>query len=236
MESLALAAPGSAPGARRHLKSITAHCEKRALVWMARRLPRWINSDHLTILGFVSAVAIGAAFALTPLWPAAPLTVVPLLILNWLGDSLDGTVARVRQQQRPRYGYYVDHVVDVAGMAAIGGGLAASGLMSPVAGLGLALAYVLLAAESFLAAHTLGTFRISFGPFGPTELRILLAAGAIRAAVSPWITVGGVDIRLFDLGGAIAIAGMLAVFAVSSVRNTRALFRAEPMPSGVEEG
>lgn len=222
-------------GARRHLRSITAEPEKRALIWMAHRLPPWINSDHLTILGLVSAAGIGAAFALTPLWPRAPLLVVPLLVLNWLGDSLDGTLARVRQQQRPCYGFYVDHVVDIAGMAAIGAGLAASGLMAPVLGAALALAYVLLAAESFLAAHSLGTFRMSFGPFGPTELRIVLAAGAIKAAFSPWVTLGGFDVRLFDLGSAIAIAGMIAVFAVSSLRNTRALFHAEPMPTGIEK-
>jgi len=126
-------------------------------------------------------------------------------------------------------------VVDIAGMAVIGVGLAASGLMAPVLGAGLALAYVLLAAESFLAAHSLGTFRMSFGPFGPTELRIVLAAGAIKAAFSPWVTLGGFDVRLFDLGSAIAIAGMIAVFAVSSLRNTRSLFRAEPIPTGVEE-
>jgi phosphatidylglycerophosphate synthase len=159
--------------------------------------------------------------------PAAPLAVVPLLVLNWFGDSLDGTLARVRDCQRPRYGYYVDHVIDVAGMAAIGVGLSMSGLMTPVLGLGVALAYVLLAAESFLATHTVGTFRISFGLFGPTELRLVLAAGAVRAAVSPWVTIGGLELRLFDVGGAIAVAGMLLVFVTMAVRNTRTLFKSD---------
>jgi len=235
MDPLAVAVAEPAPAARRHLRSLTADVEKRALVWMAGRLPRWIGSDHLTCLGLISALGIGAAFALTPAWAAAPLLVVPLLVLNWLGDSLDGTVARVRRQQRPRYGFYVDHVVDLAGMAAIGGGLAASGLMSPLLGLGIALAYVLLAAESFLAAQTLGTFRLSFGPFGPTELRIVLAAGAIKAALAPWVTLAGWELRLFDVGGVVAIAGMLAVFAVSSAQNARALFRAEPLPPATGE-
>jgi phosphatidylglycerophosphate synthase len=198
---------------------------------MALRLPRIINSDLLTLLGFMSSLGVAVAFALTPLWPAAPLLVVPLLALNWLGDSLDGTLARVRKEERPRYGYYVDHVIDVAGMAAIGTGLALSGLMTPVMGLGVALAYVLLAAESFLATHTSGTFRMSFGPFGPTELRIVLAAGAIRAAFDPLITVGGHEMRLFDVGGAAAVAGMLIVFIVTAARNTRALFRADRRPA-----
>lgn len=219
-----------ATGGRYH-RSLTADAEKRLLVWMARRLPPGVNSDHLTLLGLVSSVGVGAAFALTPYAPAAPLAVVPLLVLNWLGDSLDGTLARVRNQQRPRFGYYVDHVIDVVGMAAIGAGLAASGLMTPALGLGVALAYVLLAAESFLAAQTVGTFRISFGLFGPTELRIVLAAGAVKAALSPFVTIGGLTVRLFDVGGAIAIAGMLMALAVTSARNTRTLFRAEPLPS-----
>jgi archaetidylinositol phosphate synthase len=229
MNSLVLAAPPAAAGGRRHLRSLTAGVEKRILVWMAARLPSSINPDHLTLLGLASALGIGVAFALTAAWPAAPLLVVPLLVLNWLGDSLDGTLARVREQQRPRYGFYVDHVVDVAGMTAIGAGLSASGLMAPPLGLAVALAYVLLAAESFLATHTTGTFRMSWGPFGPTELRIVLAAGAVKAALSPCVTVAGVEMRLFDLGGAIAVAGMVTVFVVAAATNTRLLFEAEPV-------
>jgi hypothetical protein len=219
-------------GGRRYHRSLTADGERRLLIWMAHRLPAAVSSDHLTLLGFLSSLAVGLAFALTPLMPAAPLAVVPLLVLNWFGDSLDGTLARVRDRQRPRYGYYVDHVIDVAGMAAIGAGLAMSGLMTPVLGLAVALAYVLLAAESFLATHTVGTFRMSFGLFGPTELRIILAAGAVRAAFSPWVTLGGLDVRLFDLGGAIAVAGMLVAFTVIACRNTRTLFKSDVPPPG----
>jgi phosphatidylglycerophosphate synthase len=198
------------------------------LIWLAHRLPDRINSDHLTALGLGSSLAMAVVFGLTPVWPSAPFAVVPLLVLNWLGDSLDGTVARVRNQQRPRYGFYVDHVIDIVGMAALGLGLSASGLMSPVVALGVALAYVLLAAESFLATHTTGTFRMSFAAFGPTELRLVLAAGALKAATSPFIVMGGTDILLFDAGGAIAIAGMSLAFVVTAVGNTRMLFRAEP--------
>jgi archaetidylinositol phosphate synthase len=218
-------------GGTRHHRSLTAASEKRLLIWLASRLPPRINSDHLTMLGLGSSLAMAVAFAFTPVWPSAPLVVVPLLVLNWLGDSLDGTVARVRNQQRPRYGFYVDHVIDIVGMAALGVGLSVSGLMSPVVGLGVALVYVLLAAESFLATHTTGTFRMSFAAFGPTELRLVLAAGAIRAASSPIIVAGGAEILLFDAGGVIAITGMLLAFVVSVFRNTRMLFRAEPVPS-----
>jgi archaetidylinositol phosphate synthase len=215
-------------GGSRYHYSLTAAGEKRVLIWLARRLPERIHSDHLTAVSLGSSLAMAVVFGLTPMWPSAPLLVVPLLVLNWLGDSLDGTVARVRNQQRPRYGFYVDHVIDIIGMAALGVGLGTSGLMSPVVALGVALTYVLVAAESFLATHTTGTFRMSFAAFGPTELRLVLAAGAIKAAWSPWIAVGGTDILLFDAGGAIAIAGMSLAFLAFAIRNTRLLFNAEP--------
>lgn len=216
---------------RRYHRSLTADAERRLLIWIAQRLPRAVNSDHLTMLGLASSLGVAGAFALTALVEWAPLAVVPLLVLNWFGDSLDGTLARVRNQQRPRFGYYVDHVTDVVGMAAIGSGLAISGLMTPALGVGVAMAYVLLAAESFLATHTVGTFRISFGLVGPTELRIVLAAGAVKAAFSPWVELGGFDLRLFDVGGAVAIAGMLTALLVTAARNTRTLFYAEPLPA-----
>lgn len=214
-------------GGARLNRSLTAAAEKRVLVWMATRLPRAVTSDHLTLLGLTASFGIGVAFAVTPAWPWAPALAVPLLALNWLGDSLDGTLARVRREERPRYGFYVDHVIDVAGVSAMGAGLMASGLMEPTLALGVALAYVLLAAESFLATHTAGTFRMSFGPFGPTELRIVLAAGALKVAQSPLVTIGSWEVRLFDVGGVIAVLGMLAAFLFSAVRTTRSLFIAE---------
>jgi phosphatidylglycerophosphate synthase len=161
------------------------------------------------------------------------LGVVLSLAANWFGDSLDGTVARVRHQQRPRYGYYVDHIIDVAGSALLLTGMAYSGLMSPLVALAVLAVYLLVSAESYLATHAAGIFRMSFLGFGPTELRIVLAAGAIRAATSPWASIGTIEpMRLFDVGGIIAAAGMAIAFVVSSIRNTRALYLAEPLPQG----
>lgn len=212
-------------------RALTADAEKRLLIWLARRTPRAINSDHLTVVGFLSSLGVGAAFAVALWWPAAPLLVVPLLALNWLGDSLDGTLARVRDEQRPRYGFYVDHLIDVVGVAALGAGLAMSGLMHPALALGVCVGYLLLAAESFLATHALGVFRVSFSIFGPTELRVVLAIGAIKVAISPWVTLGGLGpVRLFDVGAAIAVAGMAGALVVASARNLRALYVAEPRP------
>ena len=218
----------------REHRSVLATAEKRLLIWMAARLPRSVNSDHLTALGAVAMVATAGAFAAASL-DARYLALVPVLLaVNWFGDSLDGTVARVRNQQRPRYGYYLDHVVDIANTAVLFSGLAFSGLCSPWTAMALLVGYLLLCGESFLATHTLGVFRISFAGIGPTELRLLLSAGAIAAIFQPVVSPFGFGpFLLFDVGGIIGAAGMGVIFLASAVRNTRALYRAEPLPTTV---
>jgi len=211
----------------RENRSFLAEPERRLLTAIARRMPAAINSDHLTLLGLVSMPIAGAAFALIPRTPWAATTFVAALAANWFGDSLDGTLARVRNRQRPRYGYYVDHVIDLVGTASLVAGIAASGAMRPSLAILLFSAYVLVAAESFLATHALGVFRISFGGFGPTELRIVLAIGAVAIADSPWVDVVGRRLLLFDVGGIAAIIGLVGAFVLSALRNSRALYFAE---------
>jgi phosphatidylglycerophosphate synthase len=214
----------------REHRSVLAAAEKRLLVWIAHRLPLGINADHLTILGVVGTAGAGVAFAAARSTAWVLVTVPLFLALNWFGDSLDGTVARVRNQQRPRYGFYVDHVVDLVNATCVFGGLAASGLMHPVLGLGLLVAYLLLCAESFLATHTIGVFRLSFSGIGPTELRILLSIGALTAIVRPVVKpFGWGPFALFDLGAVVAIAGMAGAFLLSAFRNGRQLYRMEPL-------
>jgi len=214
----------------REHRSLLAEVEKRLLIRIARRLPAAVNSDHLTLLALLAMVGAGIAFAglRTTAWSAVWFVVA--LATNWFGDSLDGTVARVRYQQRPRYGYYVDHVVDLAGTAALVGGMAASGLMTPAIAIGVLAAYFLVSAESYLATHTVGVFRISFAGFGPTELRIVLAIGAVAVAIDPWATLAGRQFLLLDVGGSVAIVGLCAVFIMAALRNVRALYAAEPLP------
>jgi len=214
----------------REHRSILAGAERRLLIAIAQRLPRRINSDHLTLLGLSSMPLAGIAFAFIPTTPWAAGAFVVALAANWFGDSLDGTLARVRNQQRPRYGYYVDHVIDLVGTAALFSGIGASGLMHPAIALAVVAAYFLVAAESFLATHAAGVFRLSFAGFGPTELRILLAGGAIVVVNKPWVEIAGRQARLFDVGGLIAIVGMVGAFTVSAIRNTRALYLAESVP------
>ena len=216
---------------RRRNGGLLAGMERQALVWIAQRLPWWVTSDHLTLLGVCGMVAVGAAFAAggTHKW-ALPL-VVGALALNWFGDSLDGTLARVRRQQRPRYGYYVDHVLDLFGTAVLFGGLVWGGHISPGVAMTLLAAYFGVMAEVFLATASRGEFRMSFAGVGPTELRLVLAAGALALMRDPQVTIAGLGrFGLFDVGGVIATAGLVTAFLVSGLRNGRALYREEPLP------
>ncbi len=211
--------------------SILAGVEKKALVGMARRLPHWVNSDHLTLLGFAAMLGAGIAYGAASRNKLALWGVVFALAVNWLGDSLDGTLARVRNHQRPRYGFYVDHVLDMAGTAVLLGGLALSGFMNSHLALVLLSAYLLAACEEFLATHVQGVFHLSFLRIGPTELRIILAIGTVYLLRSPWVQLGALGVyRLFDVGGIVAIAGLMLKLFVRAVRNSRALYRAERLP------
>jgi phosphatidylglycerophosphate synthase len=204
--------------------------EKRTLLWLAARLPRWVNSDHLTLLALIAMLGAGVSYALASIAPLALLLVCVWLAVNWFGDSLDGTLARVRGHQRPRYGYYVDHVVDAFGILFLLGGMALSGYMSSWIALGLLIGYFMLSIEVYLAAHTLGQFKISYFKVGPTELRILLAIGNIALLVNPTVTILGVERHLFDVGGVVALAGMAVTLSVNAIRNARLLYRLEPIP------
>ena len=211
--------------------SFLAPFEKRCLIWLARRAPAWMNSDHLTALGLLALLAAGLCYWYSRWNTAALLLVIVCLAVNWAGDSLDGTLARVRNKQRPRYGFYVDHIVDCLGALFLLGGLGMSGFMSHGIALGLLIVYLLLSCEVYLATYTLGQFQISFWKFSPTELRILLAVGNVALFLKPaaGLTFSSGRYSMFDIGGAIGIAGMAAVLTVSVVKHTRALYRAEPI-------
>jgi phosphatidylglycerophosphate synthase len=212
----------------REHRSVLAAAERQLLIFMAQRLPRRIHSDHLTALALAAMGMAGGAFVLARWDPRALWLVVIALVLNWVGDSLDGTLARVRRVERPRYGFYVDHVLDIAGITLLLGGLAGSPFMTPVVALAVLVAYLLVAGEVFLATAVRGVFKMSVAGIGPTELRIILAAGTLALFRSPVVTVGSITVPLFDIGGAIAAAGLAMVFVISAHRNATALAVAEP--------
>ncbi len=216
--------------AKRVHTSVLAAAEKRCLIWMAGRLPAWVNSDHLTTLAGVAMAAAGACYWVGPASRTAMILAIVMLGLNWFGDSLDGTVARVRHHERPRYGFYVDHVLDVIGILFLLAGFALGGFMTPIVAAGFLVAYYLLMVEIALATHAVGTFRISFWKFGPTELRILLAIGTLQLLRSPYVEIGGTRLLLFDVGGVVAIASLIITFIASALRNGRLLYRLEPLP------
>ncbi|MGE5646792.1 MAG: CDP-alcohol phosphatidyltransferase family protein [Acidobacteriota bacterium] len=213
---------------KREQTSLLAPLEKRALLWLAHRMPQWVNSDHLTLLGFIAMFAAGLGYWAARSHPQALVWVSAALVVNWFGDSLDGTLARVRNRQRPRYGFYVDHMTDAIGTAFLLGGLALSGFMSAAVAVTLLIVYLLLSIQSYLATYARGTFQLSFWKFSPTELRVLLIAGNIALLLrGPLARLAGMDFLLFDVGGVIGIIGMTAILIVSSIRNTAALYRDE---------
>lgn len=216
--------------ARRINRSLTAAAEKRLLVWLAERAPAWLTSDQLTVLGFTAQIAAGLFYALARYDHRTLWLVILCLALNWLGDSLDGTLARVRHQQRPRYGFYVDHIVDVFGAIALMCGLGFSGLLHWQVAIAMLIGFLLLSSESYLATYTLGCFEMSQGIFGPTEIRILLVIGNLALLRSPYSTVIGHKLLLFDLGGAIAAICMFAMALLVTLRHTAELYRQEPLP------
>lgn len=211
----------------RQQTSLLAPLERVCLSWLARNLPPWVKPDHLTLLGFAAMLAAGVCYALAKQWPPALLIVNLCLAINWFGDSLDGTLARARNKQRPRYGFYVDHIIDAFGILAIICGLALSGYMTWTIALAVLVVYFMISIDVYLATYTIGTFKLSFYKFSPTELRILLAIGNIRAISHPTAHALGGQYLFFDIGAVVAIALMAVVLIVSVARNTITLYRAE---------
>jgi phosphatidylglycerophosphate synthase len=217
--------------AERKQLSMLAKVEKQTLVWLAERMPAWVNSDHLTGLGFAAMFLAGLLYWAAAYDRRALLAVIPALAVNWFGDSLDGTLARVRNRLRPRYGFYVDHITDAIGTFFLMGGLALSTYMNPFVALGLLVAYFLLSIEVYLTTYTIGAFHLSFWSFGPTELRLLLCLGNLALYFfGPIGRVFGREYLIFDIGGVIGIAGMGLMLVWSALRHTRELYNAERLP------
>jgi phosphatidylglycerophosphate synthase len=222
--------------AQRAQFSILTPIEKRCLAWLAHRMPGWVNSDHLTALGFLAMLLAGLSFWLARWNHLGYLLAIFWLAVNWFGDSLDGTLARTRNHLRPKYGFYVDHMVDTFGALFLLSGMMLSGCMSPAVAASLLIAYFILAIEIYLATYTLGTFHLSFWKMGPTELRLILAIGCVELYRGSAVHIAGAPYRLFDVGGAVAIAGLLVTAITATIRHTCLLYRAEPMPAAMAAG
>jgi phosphatidylglycerophosphate synthase len=211
---------------QRVVAGITAQAERRILAWLAPRLPDWVKPDHLTALGLLANLIGGALYAASGRWPGLLLAVNLALALNWFGDSLDGTLARHRRRERPRFGFYVDHVVDAFGALFLLGGLMLSGRMTPAVGVALLTTYHLFGIHTYLATHVLGRFKISYGAVGGTELRILLALANVAALLWPRSGLFG-GVWLFDLVAGVGTVVLAIVLLRSVVQVTRELHRLE---------
>ena len=216
--------------ARRVHGALTASVERRVLVWMAARMPAWVSSDGLTLFGLGAQVGAGVGYAVARYHRWALIAVIACIVLNWFGDSMDGTLARVRGQQRPRYGFYVDHVVDVLGAVALMVGMGWSGMVHWQVAMAMLVAFLVLSSESYLATYTLSRFELSQGMFGPTEIRLLLIAGNLALLRSPYAVIFGHRLLLFDVGGVIAAVGMVGIVLLVTARHTAQLYREEPLP------
>ena len=211
-------------------EAITAPLERKALGWLARRTPEWIAPDHLTAIGFAAQFLAGACYAVAR-WSQFGLLGATLFIaFNWLGDSLDGTLARYRKRLRPRYGFYVDHIIDTFGAIFLMAGLAASGYVSWQVSAAMLTAFLTLSIETYLASYTLADFRLSHGYFGPTEIRVLMMIGNVALLFVPRVTLLGRQFLLLDIGGAIAMAAMFGMAIVAAVGHTKRLYDEERLP------
>jgi archaetidylinositol phosphate synthase len=218
--------------AKRELTFLLAEPERRLLRAIAARLPSTVNSDHLTALGVLGAVGAGAAYALSAFSPGWIWGASLMLAVQWFGDSLDGTLARVRGAERPRYGYYLDHIVDAFSTAAIGLGIGLSPYVDLGVAVGLVVVYLVLSINVYLESAVFGVFRLAYGRVGPTELRIILvAANALLAVSAP-----GPTLSLLA-NGTLALAGVgMTVMLVARVAgNLSRLAQEEPLRRAVPD-
>ena len=216
--------------ATREPSFLLAKPEKRLLTWIAARLPRWILPDDMTALGVLAALGVAVAYQLSNesldwLWVASG-----LLVLQWLGDSLDGTLARVRKIERPTYGYYLDHLVDAIATAAIGIGLGLSPFMLLSIGTLIVVAYLILSINVYLESYAFGRFSIGYGLIGPTEIRLILIALNTVVALGAGLdfVIADLELTVFDVIGLAIAATMIALLLGRAARNLRELARNEP--------
>ncbi|MXO74446.1 CDP-alcohol phosphatidyltransferase family protein [Altererythrobacter aerius] len=208
---------------RRIQRNVLAVGEKRLLAWLCARLPASVTPDGLTALAMLAALAIGAGYALSTLHPAWLILAVAGYPIHWFGDSLDGTIARYRHIERPRFGYFIDHSCDGFAALLILGGLGISPYLQVEIALFAVVAYLLLAVHTFLLAKVAGEFPLSHMGAGPTELRLILIALTVTMGVlgPDFGRIAGFN--LFDIVfGALATL-LIGIFIVQTVRVGRSL-------------
>lgn len=223
--------------AKRLQTSIINAAEKKALVWMAERMPRWVTSDMLSFVGFLGALIIGAGYALTSISPAFLWLSSFGFIVNWFGDSLDGTIARVRNQQRPIYGFYLDHTLDCINECIMFIGLGLSPLMNFKIALFLLIPYLLLTVNVSVNTHLKGEFKLTYFKLGPTEFRII--AIIINTLLAVWTTFREFSFSLtlsghaytfgsLDIAGVVVALLLFVIYFVSILEDLKYYAKVDP--------
>lgn len=193
--------------------SILNKYEKKALVWMAERMPSWVNSDMLTFVGFLGACVMATGYALSNvnlmwLW----LSNLGLFI-NWFGDSMDGSLARVRGTQRKTYGFFIDHNVDVINETIMFIGVGASPLVNMSFAMLALVAYFMLSVYVYIDCHLKGEMRLTYGGLGPTEFRLLLVIVNTLFMYIPWFSEWKRPVTLFHNDFMVGIFDYITVAA-----------------------
>ena len=199
--------------------SILNPLEKKVLVWLAQRMPSWVTSDMLTFVGFLGAIVMATGYALANLNLNWLLLSCLGLVINWFGDSLDGSLARVRNTQRKTYGFYIDHNVDVINETIMFVGVGLSPLVNMSFAMFALVAYFMLSIYVYIDCHLKGEMRLTYAGMGPTEFRLILIIVNICFIYIPWLSQWKKPITIFHndfqvgLFDYIAVAAALAIFA-----------------------
>lgn len=204
-------------------QNVLAAYERRLLNWICPRLPRWVTPDILTVSALVGAVIVFAGYAASAIDPNWLWASVAGYVLHWFGDSLDGSLARYRSIERPRYGYFVDHSADALGGLFIVGGIGVSPYVRVDMALFALIGYYLLAIHTFLGARVVGEFKLSHISAGPTELRLILIALTVAMYVFGNSGPMFMSLRPLDLAvGAIGII-LTSIFLIQTSAMARRL-------------
>ncbi len=215
---------------QRNYEFVLARFERYVLPRLAAAMPKWVKPDHMTVLGLIASTGIAIAYVLTNRQENWLWAVNALLVVQWFGDSLDGNLARYRKAERPRYGYYLDHLTDAYSTLMIGLGLGLSPYMLLSVGLAIVIAYLILSINVYLETHVFGEFTFSYGKLGPTEVRVLLIILNTAAFFGDEFRFQllGIGMTVFDIIGAAAALAMLVLLLARAGGNLRRLARLEP--------
>lgn len=218
--------------------SVLNNLEKKVLIWIAERMLKWVTSDMMTYFGSFGAIVIAAGYILSAkninfLWLASA-----GFVINWFGDSLDGTIARVRNQQRPKYGFFLDHNIDCLNEAVMFIGAGLSPLMHLNMALLLYAGYMLLSVYVYISAHLKDEFRITYIKMGPTEFRLIaiiintifIYIPALRQFSLSFSVLGNdVEFLLMDCFAAVIFLILLGAYSVSFVKDAKQYAKEEPL-------